>query len=230
MVFIQNSHKLDTIKVNVDIDMPYMPCDVIGIDVEDSIGNHMQDYFGHIQKHRIMPDGTYVSDVTQEERHESRRAMLERLKREVKEGQGCRLEGYLEVVRIPGNFHVAHHAFNDLLQALHADGVTFDNTFTINHLSFGDLKDKQTIKDRFPETDISNPLDGFTREKGDATTMRVGFFLNAVPSEFEADHLGNAFITEAFQLDATYETDYTYHEDLIIFNYQISPIAIHYTN
>ena len=60
--------------------------------------------------------------------------------------------------------------------------------------------------------------------------MRIGFHLNAVPSEFEADHLGNAFITEAFQLDATYETDYSYHEDLIVFNYQISPIAIHYSN
>ena len=61
--------------------------------------------------------------------------------------------------------------------------------------------------------------------------MRVGFFLNSVPSEFESDHaLGNTFVTEAFQLTASYETDYGYAEDLIIFNYQISPIAIHYTN
>ena len=44
--------------------MPYMPCDVIGIDVEDSIGNHMQDYFGHLTKHRIDPDGTYLSIET----------------------------------------------------------------------------------------------------------------------------------------------------------------------
>ena len=60
--------------------------------------------------------------------------------------------------------------------------------------------------------------------------MRVGFFLKAVPSEFESEHLGNAYITEAFQLDATYETDYDYKEDWIMFNYQISPIAIHYSN
>ena len=40
-MFIQTSHKLDTIRVNLDIDMPYMPCDVIGVDVEDSIGNHI---------------------------------------------------------------------------------------------------------------------------------------------------------------------------------------------
>ena len=52
------------IKVNVDINMPYMPCDAIGINVEDSIGNHIEDYIGHIKKHRIMSDGTYISDVT----------------------------------------------------------------------------------------------------------------------------------------------------------------------
>jgi hypothetical protein len=40
-MFIQTSHKLDTIRVNLDIDMPFMPCDVIGVDVEDSIGNHI---------------------------------------------------------------------------------------------------------------------------------------------------------------------------------------------
>ena len=50
--------------------------------------------------------------------------------------------------------------------------------------------------------------------------MRVGFFLNAVPSEFEVQNvLGHHVITEAFQLTSSYETDYTYSEDLIIFNY-----------
>ena len=109
------------------------------------------------------------------------------------------MEGYLEVIRIPGNFHIAHHAFTDILGALHAEGIELDNSFKINHLSFGDIKDKKTIAERFPDTDIRNPLDGFEREKGKARNMRVGLFLNAVPSEFEADYTyGNAFVTEAF--------------------------------
>ena len=60
--------------------MPYMPCDVIGIDVEDSIGNHMQDYFGHLSKHRIASDGEYLSDETVAEKNENRRAVLARIK------------------------------------------------------------------------------------------------------------------------------------------------------
>ena len=76
------------------------------------------------------------------------------------------------------------------------------------------------IRARFPDYDIRDPLDHFKREKGDNKKMRVGFFLNAVPSEFEADHAyGSLFTTEAFQLTASYETDFEYHEDLITFNY-----------
>ena len=61
--------------------------------------------------------------------------------------------------------------------------------------------------------------------------MRVGFFLQAIPAEFEADHAyGSLFTTETFQLTATYEIDNDYTEDLIFFNYQISPVAVHYTN
>ena len=60
--------------------MPYMPCDVIGIDVEDSIGNHMQDYFGHLTKSRITSEGTYHSEETVSEKNENRRAILARIK------------------------------------------------------------------------------------------------------------------------------------------------------
>ncbi len=106
-----------------------------------------------------------------------------------------------------------------------------DNTFTINHLSFGEIADMTKIAARFPDTDIRNPLDGFKQKKGKNNKMRVGFFLNAVPSEFEADHgIGNIFTTETFQLTSSYEIDYDYSEDVIFFNYQISPIAVHYTN
>ena len=49
--------------------------------------------------------------------------------------------------------------------------------------------------------------------------MMTIFFLNAVPSEFEGDYLGDAYVTEAFQMSATYETDYSYKEDIIQFNF-----------
>ena len=92
----------------------------------------------------------------------------------------------------------------------------------------------ESIARRFPDTDLKHTLDGFEMEKPKddlSKHTRVGFFLNAVPSEFEADHgIGDIFTTEAFQLTSSYETDNDYSEDVINFNFQISAIAIQYSN
>ena len=81
----------------------------------------------------------------------------------------------------------------------------------------------QSIANRFPDTDLRHTLDGFEydKKKSDLSKhMRVGFFLNAVPSEFEADHgVGNLFTTEAFQITSSYEIDDDYTEDVIFFNF-----------
>ena len=84
-VYIQTSHRLDTIRVNIDIDLPYMPCDVIGIDVEDSIGNHIQDYYGELHKHRLSSSGESLSIESWKEKNDNRREVFERIKRELDE-------------------------------------------------------------------------------------------------------------------------------------------------
>ena len=44
------------------------------------------------------------------------------------------------------------------------EGLYIDNSFTINHFSFGSKADFASIKHHYPGTDIQHPLDGFTRE------------------------------------------------------------------
>ncbi len=86
---------------------------------------------------------------------------------------------------MPGNFHISHHAFGDIMQFLSSKGHKFDNSFTINHLSFGKLTDFELISREFPDAGIMHPLDGFTRKlPDDQTYMRAGFYLKAVPAIF----------------------------------------------
>ena len=49
-ITVQSSHSTDTFHINLDLTLPLMPCDVIGVDLEDSMGNHMQDYYGELHK------------------------------------------------------------------------------------------------------------------------------------------------------------------------------------
>lgn len=114
---------------------------------------------------------------------------------------------------MPGNFYISSDSFRDVIQALEMEGKTFDYSFTINHLSFGDKADFATIKQSFPTTDIQNPLDGFQVEaayhelmvyKGDQLVkeqrprpVSTSFFIDAIPSTFSSN-LSWLFDTEVF--------------------------------
>lgn len=69
-------------------------------------------------------------------------------------------------------------------------GYSFDNSFVINHISFGEKTDFARIRNRFPDTDLSNPVDGIKFDQPqDTKHLKVLFYLKAVPSIFESDSL-----------------------------------------
>ena len=116
-------------------------------------------------------------------------------------------------------------------------GYDFDNSFVINHISFGEKKDFSRIKMRFPDTDLSNPLNGIKVDQPEDTkNLKVLFYLKAVPSIFEADSLlgdtifGKWLATEIFQLKVAHEVDINAHDNLIKFQYEVSPFAVKYSN
>lgn len=45
--------------------------------------------------------------------------------------------GYVEINRVPGNFHISTHAYGDIMMGLAYDGYKFDYSYKINHISFG---------------------------------------------------------------------------------------------
>ena len=58
---MQASFAKDVFVVNIDIEMPRMPCDIIGVDVEDKFGNEVSDYYGELRKHRLDSEGNLDS-------------------------------------------------------------------------------------------------------------------------------------------------------------------------
>jgi len=45
--------------------------------------------------------------------------------------------GNFKVYRVPGNFHIASHPFGDIMMIMQNEGIKFDFSHTINHVSFG---------------------------------------------------------------------------------------------
>ena len=87
------------------------------------------------------------------------------------------------------------------MQVLEQKAIKLDNSYRINHLSFGEKKRFDSIRHKFPDTDLQHPLDGFEKMRDDdlSAHMRANFAIKAVPSIFESDWgFGDWFSTEVF--------------------------------
>merc|ERR1711957_898217 len=105
----------DKVKVNIDIEYPYIPCDILSLDVEDSLGQHISDYYGEMHKNRLSQDGSILSTESWKEKKSHGKDLHDRVTKELKEHQGCRMTGHIELQRVPGNFHIGFHAYGDVV-------------------------------------------------------------------------------------------------------------------
>lgn len=94
-LIVDLSHRDDFVMVNLDISFPKIPCDVLSIDVEDILGTHKTDVMGDMHKKRLSKDGKVINEETAKQKTEWHGSIYERVKKELKEEQGCRLSGEL---------------------------------------------------------------------------------------------------------------------------------------
>lgn len=153
------------------------------------------------------------------------------------------MSGYIEALRVPGNFNIGQNAFGDLVREIEAAGYLLDNSFEIRHLSFGRLSEFDLILNEFPDANLLHPLDGYKVQRPESEQkMRCDFFINAVPAIFESEAMSQLegffygrsklrYSAEAFQLTAQMDgIDYSTGASQIVFSYRISPFAIYYSN
>ena len=67
-LFVSTSHTEDTFHANLDITFPKVPCDIIGLNFMDSLGNRVNDYYGQLHKHRLDSAGNSLSVETWDEK------------------------------------------------------------------------------------------------------------------------------------------------------------------
>jgi len=139
---IDMSHRDDFVNVNLDITFFRMPCDILSLDVQDILGTHKTDVMGDLNKKRLTKTGLVISTESALEKNEWRGSISDRVKKELDEEQGCRLTGFLKVYRVPGNMHIATHAYADIVNTMRSQhNKTFDFSYKIHHLSFGNKED-----------------------------------------------------------------------------------------
>ena len=228
-LLIDNSKSSSSLRINVDLTMHRIPCYILNMDISDFTGAHTSNVKGTLIKRSLDKDGKMLkmdsSDVGK--KHEEEKFTTEDVIKAFNENQGCRLTGSFEVMRLPGNFHVASHTFAPILREFRDKGqhIHFNLTHTIHHISFEDEKDISLIREKFNEG-IMTPMDGFYLVDDTQGTL-LNYYINIIPTEYE-DIDGKTY--QAFQF--TYKqkkVDSGRMIPTIFFRYDISPMKMKYT-
>ena len=71
-LIIDLTHRDDFVNVNLDVMFPFMPCDILSLDVHDILGTHKTDVMGDIKKHKLDNNGNLISTESALDRNQGR--------------------------------------------------------------------------------------------------------------------------------------------------------------
>ncbi|CAL5203496.1 unnamed protein product [Lathyrus oleraceus] len=236
----------ETLPIHINMTFPSLPCDVLSVDAIDMSGKHEVDLDTNIWKLRLNSYGQiigteYISDLVEKEHtahnhgdgkghheHSEEKAHLQsfdeatentikKVKEALKNGEGCRVYGVLDVQRVAGNFHISVHGLNIYVAQMIFDGAKNVNVSHVIHdLSFGP---------KYPG--IHNPLDETSRIVHDASGT-FKYYIKIVPTEYryiskEVLPTNQFSVTEYFS-PITSQFDRTW--PAVYFLYDLSPITV----
>lgn len=150
----------------------------------------------------------------------------EEVKLAIKNGEGCHLMGSLDVLKVPGNFHISSHAYSLTIGKLANEGLyNFDLTHTINHISFGKEDHIRKIIKEFGEA-LLNPIDNTSKYNPSDKKMIYEYYLNVVPTKY-IDLNGNSYDVHQFTANSN-EIRANMMVPTVFFRYDLSPILVKY--
>ena len=98
--------------MNIDIEFPRYPCSFLSLDVENILKVHLVNIEEGLTKVSI-PEGNIYND-----KHMNDDQKVDRIVADIEGKKGCRMKGFFEIDRVPGNFHFSCHGYGSILHRL----------------------------------------------------------------------------------------------------------------
>ena len=222
-MYVDINRGVDKLKVNIDIDIERIPCDLLVILTSDALGEKSNILIGEITKYRLDKYGK----ILDEKKYGLQDVDYLKVKTEMINDEGCKLKGFFYVDAVPGNFLITGGYYGGAVQRLANDGVLkYNIQHKINQINFGDFK-KNEIWSNFGRdiSKLSYSLNNI--KKKNEMNLRVHqYYLKIVPTKFltySGKEINN------YQYTYSSFADYNINEmPSIYFRYDISPITVEY--
>lgn len=209
-MFIDESKTEEKLQINLNITLPSMPCELLSFDAQDVMGSHEVDAHGHLFKDRLTSKGDLIATEEIKGSHYGASSTLtrhfsfsydnqdvDRIRKMINSGEGCRVAGHVKVNKVPGNVHLSTYSHSYLFGSLYQEARNINISHKINHISFGVDTDISYVKANFKDTGIVSPLDGVTQTvfekkddkgnpKGGIDTAIFEYYTKVVPTTYRA--------------------------------------------
>jgi len=175
-MFIDESKTEEKLQINLDITLPAMPCELLSFDAQDVMGSHEVDAHGNLFKERLTSKGDVIakeeisgsrygafSSLTRHFSFSYDNQDVDRIKKMIHSGEGCRVAGFVKVNKVPGNVHLSTYSHSYIFGSLYQETKNINISHRVNHVSFGVDTDIGYVKKNFKGTGIVSPLDGATQ-------------------------------------------------------------------
>ncbi|CEM24367.1 unnamed protein product [Vitrella brassicaformis CCMP3155] len=242
-MYIDHRRDDDRLQINLDVSIHRLPCEILSLDAQDVMGSHEVDIHGNLVKTRISKDGAELENMPIQGSQISPRGLspgaattiqyhyspedLKKIEQMVKDLEGCRIRGFVQVNKVPGNVHISTHSHAHLLASLYGTWQKMDIGHTINHLSFGNDREVEYVRRTFKDTGIVSPLDGSAKtqpEKHDDPVI-FEYYCNVVPTIYEGLEGSERHV---FQFTANSNQIANPQMPSIYFRYHISPVTVRF--
>jgi len=221
-MYVDVNRGADKLKVNIDIEIDHIPCDLLAILTADALGEKSIDINGEVTKSRMDKFGK----IYDEKKYEIKDVDYNKVKTEMNNDEGCKLKGFFYVDAVPGTFQITSGYYGTIIQRLANERILkFNSQHKIKQISFGEFN-KNEIWSNYGRNiaKLSYQLNNI--KKNDKNAKIHQYYLKIVPTKFltySSKEINNYQYTyNYFAENAMYEMPSLY------FRYDISPITVEY--
>jgi hypothetical protein len=227
-VVIQDKNQYEKIPLHLELRLPNVPCNLVSLDQEDTLRNHRLDISDTIKKYKILNGKN--NELFKYDKHNNYKNLVNALN----SNEGCFINGYVDISKVPGNIHLSFHNYASEWNSLTMTHRNLANKVNLNHkfddFFFGKIGKKfifrfqKKTKGFFRDNDLPNFLNLKTKKNFD-------YFIKIIPYQFVDENRG---ITEySYEYSISYkESDYVEERDdmpIILIRYEFTPITMRVT-
>jgi hypothetical protein len=222
-MYVDVNRGADKLKVNLDIDIDNIPCDLLAILTSDALGERSSDIKGEIIKSRLDKKGRKLDNI----KYEVSEPNYDKIKTEILNNEGCNLKGHFFVDAVPGSFLITSGFYGGTVQRLASEGLLKINAqHKINEISFGETSQRYLVWSNFGKqiSKLSYSLND-VKKKYQQFTNVYQYYLKIVPTKYLS------YKDEINDYQYTYNSyaEKGIHEmPSMHFRYDLSPITVEY--